>query len=216
VLAEPRVRPAPLLLSIVVPALLAGAIAGYLVLPEDGPAVLAPAASAPAGPPSVALEPAGAARSPGLPPRPARPLGITIPAAGVQGPVDAIRAVGGALEIPPPGRAGWFQGGPRPGEPGRAVIVSHVDSREGPALFASLRRLPPDTRILVDDRSGGIHRFRLVRSRQVDKSQFRPGLVYGPSRRPMLVLVTCGGPFTPGEGYRDNVILYARKVAPGR
>jgi hypothetical protein len=24
------------------------------------------------------------------------------------------------------------------------------------------------------------------------------------------VLITCGGPFRPGRGYRDNVLLYAR------
>jgi hypothetical protein len=28
----------------------------------------------------------------------------------------------------------------------------------------------------------------------------------------MLVLITCGGPFSPDTGYRDNVILYARAV----
>jgi hypothetical protein len=142
--------------------------------------------------------------------RPARPIGISIPAARVQGPVDPIRAVAGQLEIPPPGRAGWFRAGPRPGDPGRAVIVSHVDSQAGPALFASLLTLRRHTRILVEDRRGGIHRFRLVRRLQIEKSRFRPDLIYGPSSRPSLVLITCGGPFTPGEGYRDNVILYAR------
>ena len=124
--------------------------------------------------------------------------------------MDPIRAVRGQLEIPPAGRAGWFRAGPRPGEPGRAVIVSHVDSQAGPELFASLRTLPRRTRILVEDRRGGIHRFRVVRRRQIAKNRFRPNLVYGPSRRPLLVLITCGGPFTPGEGDRDNVILYAR------
>ena len=124
--------------------------------------------------------------------------------------MDPIGAVAGQLEIPPPGRAGWFRAGPRPGEPGRAVIVSHVDSQAGPALFASLRTLRRRTLILVEDRRGGIHRFRLVRRVQIEKSRFRPDLVYGPSSLSRLVLITCGGPFTPGEGYRDNVILYAR------
>jgi len=30
--------------------------------------------------------------------------------------------------------------------------------------------------------------------------------------RPVLILVTCGGPYTPGVGYRDNVLIYARAV----
>ena len=205
-MAEAGPRPGLLLLSVAVPALLAGVLTASLVLPERGRGAPAPEAKPPAGLPEVDLEPPSRAR------RPARPLGISIPAARVQGPVDAIRAVGGELEIPPPGRAGWFRGGPRPGEPGRAVIVSHVDSQAGPALFASLRTLRRRTPILVEDRRGGIHRFRLVRRVQIDKSRFRRDLVSGPSAHPTLVLVTCGGPFTPGEGYRDNLILYARAV----
>ena len=205
-MAEAGPRPGLLLLSIAVPALLAGALTASLVLPERGRGAPAPEARPPAGLPEVDLEPPSRAR------RPARPLGISIPAARVQGPVDPIRAVSGQLEIPPPGRAGWFRGGPRPGEPGRAVIVSHVDSQAGPALFASLRTLRRRTPILVEDHRGGIHRFRLGRRVQIQKSRFRRDLVAGPSAQPTLVLITCGGPFTPGEGYRDNVILYARAV----
>jgi len=186
------------------PAVLAGALTALLVVPEGGRGSEAPVASPPARLPAIDLEPPTPAR------RPARPTGISIPAAGVQGPVDPIDAVAGQLEIPPPGRAGWFRGGPRPGEPGRAVVVSHVDSRAGPALFASLRTLPRRTRILVEDRRGGIHRFRLVRRVQIAKSRFNRDLIYAPSSHARLVLITCGGPFTPGEGYRDNVILYAR------
>jgi len=197
-------RLGPFLLSVAVPALVAAALTAYLALPGSGRGASPPVATPPAGLPHVDLEPLTEPR------RPAPPLGISIPAVRVQGPVDPIRAVAGQLEIPPPGRAGWFNAGPRPGEPGRAVIVSHVDSQAGPELFASLRTLPRRTRILVEDRRGGIHRFRLMHRRQIEKSRFRPDLVYGSSRQPTLVLVTCGGPFTPGEGYRDNVILYAR------
>ena len=195
------------MLSIVVPALIAAFVTALLVLPERGRGSPAPPEAKPqAGLPYVDLEPPSRTR------RPARPLGISIPAAGVEGPVDSVRAVAGQLEIPPPGRAGWYRGGPRPGEPGRAVIVSHVDSQAGPALFAGLRTLRRRTRILVEDRRGGIHRFRLVRRLQIEKSRFRRHLVSAPSARPTLVLITCGGPFTPGEGYRDNLILYARAV----
>ena len=59
---------------------------------------------------------------------------------------------------------------------------------------------------------GVTRRFAVVRRRQIEKSHFPAGSVYGPSRRRMLVLVTCGGPFSQDTGYRDNVILYARAV----
>jgi Sortase domain len=192
-----------LVLSVAVPALAAGALTAYLVLPAR-PADEPPVSKPPAEPPPVSVP------APARPTRPAPPLGISIPAVGAQGPVDPVGEVAGQLEIPPPGRAGWFDAGPRPGEAGRAVIVSHVDSREGPALFASLRSLRHGTTILIEDRRGGVHRFRVVHRREIEKASFPVRSVYGPSRRPVLVLVTCGGPFTPGKGYRDSVILYAR------
>jgi hypothetical protein len=140
------------------------------------------------------------------------PRRITITAAGSSGPVDRMGVSHGELRVPPPGRAGWFDGGPRPGEIGRAVIVSHVDSKEGPALFFSLLQQPRGSRITVRDSRGVTRRFAVVRRRQIEKSHFPAGSVYGPSRRRMLVLVTCGGPFSQDTGYRDNVILYARAV----
>jgi hypothetical protein len=44
----------------------------------------------------------------------------------------------------------------------------------------------------------------------VPKSGFPADAVLRPTPAPELVLITCGGPFTSGHGYRDNVILYAR------
>ena len=35
--------------------------------------------------------------------------------------------------------AGWFTGGPQPGQLGPAVTAGHVDSRPGPAVFYRLR-----------------------------------------------------------------------------
>ena len=92
------------------------------------------------------------------------------------------------------------------------MIVSHVDSKEGPALFYSLLQQPLGSRIIVRDSRGVTRRFAVVRRRQIEKSHFPAGSVYGDAKRPMLVLVTCGGPFSPDTGYRDNVILYARAV----
>ena len=56
---------------------------------------------------------------------------ISIPSAGASGPVDRMGVKGGELQIPPPAAPAGSTPGPRPGEIGRAVIVSHVDSKEG-------------------------------------------------------------------------------------
>src|SRR5438046_2619246 len=71
------------------------------------------------------------------------PVRLRIPAIGVD---TGLQRLGlesdGSLQ--PPSRwgvAGWYAGGPRPGETGPAVIVGHVDSTSGPAVFFRLREL---------------------------------------------------------------------------
>jgi hypothetical protein len=225
---DSRLRPAlGLLLSIALPAAAAGGAAAWLSSP--GTALdLSPAAARHEQSASrtfrsvvaaLALRPSPARhhRPRRRPPaaggrRPAVPVRISIPSMGTRGPVERMGVRHGALAVPPPGRAGWFGAGPRPGELGRAVIVSHVDTADGPALFYSLLALPRGSEVGVRDRRGALHRFAVVSRRQVRKSRFPAAAVYGDSERPMLVLITCGGPFSPDTGYRDNVILYARAV----
>lgn len=144
--------------------------------------------------------------------RPAPPGRIRIPAADVDAAVEPVAARRQGLDVPPPGRAGWFSGGPRPGEPGRAVVIGHRDYAEGPGVFAHLPALRRGDRIEVRDARGAVYGFRVVGLAQVQKSRFPTAAVYGPSRNPVLVLVTCGGPFVEGRGYRDSIIVYARSA----
>ncbi len=142
--------------------------------------------------------------------RPAPPRRLSIPAARVQTTVEAVGVRKGGIVVPDVGHAGWYSGGPRPGEKGRAVIVGHLDTRRGPGLFARISGLERGTGVAVTDRAGQVHRYRVVGTAQVQKARFPTGSVYGGGRRPVLVLVTCGGPYIEGRGYRDNVIVYAQ------
>ena len=145
--------------------------------------------------------------------RPAVPDRIAIPAARVDTVVDAVDTDRrGAIRVPSLGRAGWYDGGPRPGEPGRAVIIGHLDTKRGPGLFARVPALRDGDDIRITDRRGRVHDFRVVGRARVRKDRFPTEAVYGGSGRPALVLVTCGGPYDPDEGYRDNVLVYARAV----
>ena len=106
--------------------------------------------------------------------------------------------------------AGWYEEGPRPGQPAPAVINGHVDSKAGPAVFYRLRELKRGSRVYVDRADGSTIRFRVTGSRQVAKNAFPADLVYSPTLRPILRLVTCGGTFDPASGhYRDNVVVSA-------
>jgi len=107
--------------------------------------------------------------------------------------------------------AGWYEEGPRPGQPGPAVILGHVDSKEdGPAVFFNLKTLSMGADVYVDRADGTTVKFRVTSRSQVPKTLFPTDLVYGPTLEASLRLVTCGGSFDRStRNYRDNVIVYA-------
>lgn len=144
--------------------------------------------------------------------RPAAPARLAIPALDLNADIQPVASTDTGIEVPQVGRAGWFDEGPRPGEAGRSVIIGHLDSQDGPGLFALLPGAKPGTEIEITDEARVRHRFEVVGKAQVPKATFPSAAVYGPSSRPVLVLITCGGPYTPGVGYRDNVLVYARAV----
>ena len=76
------------------------------------------------------------------------PIRISIPKIGVASSLDRLgRARDGTVQVPSRwGVAGWYAHGPRPGDPGSAVLLGHVDSRRGPAVFFRLRELRGVTR----------------------------------------------------------------------
>ena len=224
--SKPRRRAAAeLVLAVVVPAAIAGLLAFVLI--PDGPGSAPSAGDARAQdlarragslkPIVVDTRGARLGSSPSRPAeqaaRPAPPRRISIPAVGVDAAVDPVRRTPTGIEVPAVGRAGWYEEGPRPGEPGRSVVIGHLDSSSGPGLFALLPGVAGGTEVSLVDARGATHRYAVVGKAQVEKDKFPAQAVYGPSDRPVLVLVTCGGPYTPGSGYRDNVIVYARSVA---
>lgn len=142
----------------------------------------------------------------------APPVRVRIPAAGVNSSLQRLgKAPDGTIEVPSSyEEAGWYTKGPRPGQPGPAVLLGHVDSKAGPAVFYHLRELTPGTPVYVDREDGSTVNFRVTSVARVPKSRFPTDLVYGPTLQPSLRLVTCGGVFDRAtRNYLDNVIVYA-------
>ena len=109
-----------------------------------------------------------------------------------------------------PERAGWFKDGPRPGQPGPAVIIGHVDWDHGPAVFFRLRDMKPGETVYVDRADGSTQEFTVTVVRQVAKSDFPTDDVYAPDLQASLRLITCGGQFDhQAHNYLDNVIVFA-------
>jgi LPXTG-site transpeptidase (sortase) family protein len=106
--------------------------------------------------------------------------------------------------------AGWFKGGPRPGQPGPAVIIGHVDMDHGPAVFFRLREMKPGQAVYVDRADGSTQEFRVTKVRQVAKDDFPTADVYAPDLAASLRLITCGGQFDRTvRSYEDNVVVDA-------
>ncbi|MCW2614745.1 MAG: peptidase sortase [Frankiales bacterium] len=107
-------------------------------------------------------------------------------------------------------QVGWYAEGPRPGEAGPAVLLGHVDSKAGPAVFYRLRELRPGDRVEVVTATGAALGFVVRRVARYPKDEFPTDEVYLPTLRREVRLVTCGGTFDRGSGhYRDNVIAFA-------
>lgn len=114
------------------------------------------------------------------------------------------------MQTPDFGLAGWYQPGPRPGEPGPAVVAAHVDSKSGPDVFFHLRKLRPKDDILVTDAAGTVRSFSVDGLEQVAKDRLPAGRIWGATDKPVLRLITCGGRYNrTTRHYDDNIIVYA-------
>jgi hypothetical protein len=185
---------------------LASVLAGSQAAARSTPPVRSSAATA------VASSLADSFRSPRTYAAVAVPARLRVPAARVDTALEQLgRAPDGGVAVPKsPYVAGWYAQGPRPGQPGPAVIVGHVDSKAGPGVFFHLVELMPGAEISVDATDGTTRSFRVTTITRVPKTDFPTEEVYSPTLEPSLRLVTCGGLFnhTAGE-YRDNVIVFA-------
>jgi hypothetical protein len=140
------------------------------------------------------------------------PVRVRIPKIHVTSALDRLgRAADGTVQVPSQWEtAGWYALGPRPGDPGSAVILGHVDSKRGPAVFFRLRELRAGDVIEVVRSDRSTVRFVVQRTAQYDKLRFPTEAVYYPTLTPELRLVTCGGTFDATTGhYRSNIIVFA-------
>ncbi|WP_328581312.1 class F sortase [Streptomyces sp. NBC_00370] len=150
-------------------------------------------------------------------PRAAPPMRIRISAIGLDHALIGLRVQqDGHLGVPQrPDQIGWWSDGPRPGDPGAAVIVGHVDSATGPAAFYGLSSLHPGDTISVERGDHTKADFTVRALRQYEKDAFPDDQVYVTAGPPVLRLITCGGSYDRERGgYRDNVVVYATLKPP--
>ena len=184
-------------------------------MPGRGPAPAGGSFDHPADPPAAPGFEVGGLPERLVVPGGSPPVRLSIPAIGVETPLlrlglepDRSMEVPGDFDL-----AGWFAGGPVPGQPGPAVIAGHVDSRTGPAVFYRLRELRAGDRIEVTRADGTRLRFVVDSNQSFPKAGFPTGAVFGPTPAAELRLITCAGTFDRARGsYRDNLVVFAHLV----
>lgn len=171
----------------------------------------APPAPAPAAPvsaaPSAGVPPGAVPAAAGV------PVSLHIPAIGVD--ESQLLRLGiaddGTAEVPQDhDRVGWFDRGTAPAP---TVLLGHVDSRDGPAVFIDLADLAPGDVIEVGRDDGSVDRYAVERTEQMPKDAFPTFAVFGGTSPDQLRLVTCAGDFDRGAlSYLDNMVVHARAL----
>jgi LPXTG-site transpeptidase (sortase) family protein len=177
----------------------AGVAAGVAALPAPTGPIVAP-------PQSAAPKPVAA------------PVSLTIPLIGVQTNLITLGLdPDGELQVPLLSQAsvaGWYTGSPRPGAIGSAIIVGHIDTTRGPAVFARLNKLTRGDKIYVKRADGTLAEFRVTSVQSYLKDDFPTQEVYGPVPDAELRLITCGGAWDPAtRHYVRNIVVYATEVS---
>lgn len=110
-------------------------------------------------------------------------------------------------------KVGWYGLGVSPGEVGPAVILGHVDSYNGPAVFYSLGQLTPGDQIYIERADGTETTFEVMYLERYSQDEFPTEKVYGSTETPELRLITCTGIYDRGaKRYSHNLVVYARLV----
>lgn len=143
------------------------------------------------------------------------PESIKIAALGIDQKVTELGVIGNDLQVPDAySDIGWWRDGPVPGgKAGAAVMVGHVDSPTGPAVFYQLSGLKRGHEIVVRLEDGSRTIFVVRKVVAYERTKFPSTQVYRSQGKPALHLLTCGGSFDTGANqYNSNVVVSADLV----
>lgn len=174
-------------------------------LPSYEPVI--PAVSAPTGDPVP-------------PPANADPIAVHIPSIGANSTLIPTGILAdGSVQTPPetaPMQASWLNRWPKPGDPGPAIVLGHVngqvDGKAGqPGIFARLHEVKPGAEIVIDRKGVPSAVFVVYEVTKFSKAAFPHDRVYDPTDDAQIRVITCGGVFDHGRGsYVDNWVVFGR------
>ncbi|MGI5837208.1 MAG: sortase domain-bontaining protein [Chloroflexota bacterium] len=127
----------------------------------------------------------------------APPKLLRLPTVGIEAAFEFVGLTPeGAMDTPKnPDKVAWYQFGPRPGQPGNAVIAGHVDWAGKVRAFWWLNRLEPGDVVEIIDQKDNSYSFVIKRKQLYDASTAPVQEIFAGSGAPEITLITCGGVF---------------------
>jgi len=146
----------------------------------------------------------------------AEPVRLRVPSVGIDASFEGPLGLNAdqSIEVPDTyDELGWYRYGPTPGDLGPAVVLGHVDSIDGPAVFFALGQTEVGDIVEIDRADGTTVRFEITRLDRRPQSDFPTREVYGDIDHAGLRLITCSGVYNHGTlEYSHNLIVYAKLV----
>jgi LPXTG-site transpeptidase (sortase) family protein len=145
----------------------------------------------------------------------AAPQTIEIAKINVNAPIKPVgkKATGEMDEPDGPFDVAWFTGGPKPGDPGNAILTGHLDWRgppPRPAVFWDLKKLVPGDEVVVRTERGPLT-FRVESSTLYVARNAPVDQILGWAMGKVITIVTCEGTFIPeGRDYTHRRVVRAR------
>lgn len=134
----------------------------------------------------------------------ALPVHLSVPSIGINAPVEEVGTLAnGDMATPlrnPWVDAGWYSGGPHPGEKGSAVIDGHLDRKGGlPAVFWYLRNVHIGDAVYVTEKDGRQLRFHVTHIAYYTPQNAPLQDIFGNNSGTYLNLITCAGDWIPDQ-----------------
>jgi sortase (surface protein transpeptidase) len=141
-----------------------------------------------------------------------KPSRIEIKSLGVTAPITELGLnFDGTLEVPKKDdEVGWYRQSPTSGTMGPSVMVGHLDSLTGPAVFSNLKDIKIGDEVVVTRADGSAAIFKVDSKEEFSQDNFPTDKVYGKIDYAGLRLITCAGSFSRLEGhYSNNLVVFA-------
>ncbi|HEV8666322.1 MAG TPA: class F sortase, partial [Candidatus Paceibacterota bacterium] len=176
-----------------------GSVAMLDAMPASNPASTAPAA---------VIKPAATSTKEAF-----VPMRLQIPSIGVNAAVEQVsKKDDGSMGTPTKfGDVAWYSPGPKPGQPGNAVIDGHVNNAlTTSGVFQHLSQIALGDTVTVVSASGTQMNFTVSSIQEYPADSAPEASIFAVSGTPGVVLITCDGQWVPSaKSFDKRLVVFA-------